>query len=96
MSTHQFDRREPSFQSSLCLCLHIPSKSARLSYACRRHLLAAELVDREMETSWNTFLSGLKARGLKGVEDVVSDNHEGLKHAIAKVLRWRRTGMVHD
>lgn len=59
----------------------------------RRHLLAVELADRESENTWTTFLSGLKARGLKGVEYVASDSHEGLKHAIAKVLPmalWQR------
>ena len=52
----------------------------------RRHLLAVELADRESENTWTTFLSGLKARGLKGVDYVASDSHEGLKHAVAKVL----------
>ena len=59
----------------------------------RRHLLAVELADRESENTWTTFLSGLKARGLKGVEYVASDSHEGLKNAIAKVLPmalWQR------
>lgn len=59
----------------------------------RRHLLAVELADRESENTWTTFLSGLKARGLTGVEYVASDNHEGLKCAVAKVLPmalWQR------
>ena len=59
----------------------------------RRHLLAVELADRESENTWTTFLSGLKARGLKGVAYVASDSHEGLKHAVAKVLPmalWQR------
>ena len=61
--------------------------------AGRRHLLAVELADRESENSWTTLLSGLKARGLQGVEYVASDSHEGLKNAIAKVLPmalWQR------
>ena len=41
----------------------------------RRHLLAVELADRESENTWTTFLSGLKARGLKGVAYVASDSH---------------------
>jgi len=39
------------------------------------------------------FLSGLKARGLGGVEFVVSDDHDGLKRAIREVLPeavWQR------
>ncbi len=45
------------------------------------------------EGSWTEFLSHLKGRGLRGVEYVVSDSHEGLKHAISKVLPtalWQR------
>lgn len=45
-------------------------------------------------SSWRDFLSGLKARGLAGVDFVVSDNHEGLKAAIRKVLpgtAWQRS-----
>ncbi len=61
--------------------------------AGKRHLLAVELADRETANSWTTFLTGLKARGLQGVEYVVSDSHEGLKRAIEKVLTtalWQR------
>ena len=59
----------------------------------RRHVLAVELADRESESSWTTFLSRLKERGLRGVEYVVSDSHEGLKQAIGKGLPtalWQR------
>ena len=61
--------------------------------AGKRHLLAVELTDKESATSWTTFLTGLKARGLQGVEYVVSDSHEGLKRVIEKVLTtplWQR------
>ena len=54
---------------------------------------AAEVADRESEGSWTAFLPRLKERGLRGVEYVVSDNHEGLQHAISKVLPtalWQR------
>ena len=54
--------------------------------AGKRHLLTVELTDRETVTSWTTFLTGLKARGLRRVEYVVSDRQEGLKRAIEKVL----------
>ena len=59
----------------------------------RRQILAIELANRESRSSWREFLSGLKARGLAGVEFVVSDNHEGLKAAIREVLpeaAWQR------
>jgi putative transposase len=59
----------------------------------RRQILAVELANRESRSSWRDFLSGLKARGLAGVEFVVSDNHEGLKSAIREVLpeaAWQR------
>ena len=59
----------------------------------RRQVLAAEVANRESEVSWTAFLSHLKERGLRGVEYVVSDSHEGLKHAISKVLPtalWQR------
>jgi putative transposase len=59
----------------------------------RRQVLAVELANRESRSSWRDFLSGLKKRGLAGVEFVVSDNHEGLKAAIREVLpeaAWQR------
>ncbi len=42
---------------------------------------------------WQRFLRSLVARGLRGVQLVVSDSHEGLKGAIARVLQgaaWPR------
>lgn len=59
----------------------------------RRQVLGAELANRESRSSWKDFLAGLKARGLHGVEFVVSDSHEGLKAAIREVLPealWQR------
>jgi putative transposase len=56
-------------------------------------VLAVEEANRESKTSWREFLRGLKGRGLHGVEFVVSDNHEGLKQAIAELLPeavWQR------
>jgi hypothetical protein len=48
----------------------------------RRQILGVELANRESRSSWSDFLRGLKARGLNGVELVVSDDHTGLKAAI--------------
>jgi putative transposase len=59
----------------------------------RRQVLGVELADRESRSSWREFLIGLKERGLAGVDFVVSDDHEGLKKAIAECLpsaAWQR------
>ncbi len=59
----------------------------------RRQILAVELANRESRSSWRDFLLALKARGLVGVEFVVSDDHPGLKAAIREVLpeaAWQR------
>jgi len=39
----------------------------------------------EAETFWTDFLRSLTRRGLRGVKLVISDAHEGLKAAAAKV-----------
>jgi putative transposase len=59
----------------------------------RRCVLAVGLANRESTSSWREFLLQLKQRGLRGVEFVVSDDHEGLKNAIREVLpeaAWQR------
>ena len=59
----------------------------------RRQMLSVELANRESRSSWRDFLMGLKERGLHGVEFVVSDDHDGLKKAIAECLSgaaWQR------
>jgi putative transposase len=59
----------------------------------RRQILGVELANRESASSWKEFLLSLKHRGLKGVEMVVSDDHAGLRKAIAEVLPeafWQR------
>jgi putative transposase len=59
----------------------------------RRCVLAVEMANRESATSWRELLLQLKERGLRGVEFVVSDDHEGLKQAIAQILPeavWQR------
>ena len=45
-------------------------------------VLGLFLGDSESETSWGTFFSALKLRGLSGVDLVVSDNHKGLVKAL--------------
>ena len=59
----------------------------------RRQVLGVELANRESSSSWKDFLLRLKSRGLRGVIFVVSDDHPGLKSAIAQVLTealWQR------
>ncbi len=59
----------------------------------RRQVLGVELANRESASSWKDFLLTLRQRGLRGVELVVSDDHAGLRKAIAEVLPdavWQR------
>jgi len=59
----------------------------------RRELLGLDVFTAEDEAAWETFFGGLVARGLSGVELVISDAHQGLKNAIAKVFvgaGWQR------
>jgi transposase-like protein len=58
----------------------------------RREVLGMTVGHSEAETFWIEFLRSLARRGLRGVKLVVSDAHEGLKAAIAKVLNatWQR------
>src|ERR1700704_1677361 len=58
----------------------------------RREVLGLAIGASEAETFWTDFLRKLARRGLRGVKLVVSDAHEGLKAAIARVLNssWQR------
>jgi transposase-like protein len=58
----------------------------------RREVLGMTTGNSEAEPFWVAFLRSLTRRGLRGVKLVVSDAHEGLKAAIAKVLSatWQR------
>jgi len=58
-----------------------------------REVLGVEVGPSEDGAFWRRFLRGLVARGLTGVQLVVSDAHEGLRQAIAAVLHgasWQR------
>ncbi len=70
----------------------------------RREIVGLGLGPSEAESFWSAFLKGLLRRGLRGVKLVVSDAHEGLRHAIAKVLgatwqrcrvHWMRNALAH-
>jgi len=58
----------------------------------RREVLGISIGVSEAETFWTEFLRSLARRGLRGVKLVISDAHEGLKAAVAKVLHacWQR------
>lgn len=57
-----------------------------------REVLGIDVGEAETEAFWTEFLFSLKARGLDGVRLCVSDAHQGLVNAIARVLgcRWQR------
>ena len=70
----------------------------------RREIIGLGLGPSEAETFWATFLKGLVRRGLKEVKLVISDAHDGLKQAAAKVLKatwqrcrvhWMRNALAH-
>lgn len=58
----------------------------------RREVIGIDVGEAETEAFWREFLRALRARGLAGVQLCVSDAHEGLRAAIAKVLGcpWQR------
>ena len=58
----------------------------------RREVLGMDTGSSEAETFWTEFLRKLRRRGLRGVKLVVSDAHEGLKAAVAKIMNagWQR------
>jgi transposase-like protein len=58
----------------------------------RREVLGMDVGPSEAETFWTEFLRKLRRRGLRGVKLVISDAHEGIKAAVAKVTNasWQR------
>jgi transposase-like protein len=52
----------------------------------RREVLGMQIGPSEAETFWTDFLRSLARRGLRGVKLAISDAHEGIKAAVAKVL----------
>ncbi|MBR1024707.1 IS256 family transposase [Bradyrhizobium viridifuturi] len=58
----------------------------------RREVLGMDIGPSEAETFWTEFLRKLRRRGLRGVQLVISDAHEGIKAAVAKLMNasWQR------
>jgi putative transposase len=58
----------------------------------RREVIGLDVGEAETESFWRAFLRSLRARGLDGVQLVISDAHTGLHAAIGKVFgcRWQR------
>jgi putative transposase len=77
-------------------CGRVVSKALVIAYAVhdtgRREVIGLDLGEVESEAFWTEFLRGLRARGLQDLRLVISDHHEGLKSAIARVLDapWQR------
>ena len=75
---------------------HVHSKALMVAFAVhesgRREVIGIEIAESETEAGWAAFLRELVARGLEGVRLAVSDDHLGLKAAIAKVIGcpWQR------
>jgi len=75
---------------------HVRSKALVIAYAVhetgRREVIALDLGEVESEAFWIELLRDLRRRGLQGVRLCVSDQHEGLRNAIARVLAapWQR------
>jgi transposase-like protein len=86
----------------------VVSVAAIIAVACnaegKREIIGLHIGPSEAETFWSAFLKTLVKRGLKGVRLVVSDAHEGLKSAIARVMgatwqrcrvHWMRNALAH-
>jgi len=74
----------------------VVSKALVLAYAVHasgiREVIGLDIGEVESGAFWLEFLRSLRERGLQGVRLVVSDEHKGLKAAIARVLSapWQR------
>jgi hypothetical protein len=73
----------------------VVSKALVITYAVHetgvREVIGLDIGEVESGAFWTEFLRGLRKRGLAGVRLAVSDDHEGLKAAIARA-RARGSG----
>jgi putative transposase len=74
----------------------VVSKALVVAYAVHetglREVIGLDIGEVESGSFWTEFLRSLRKRGLNGVRLAISDQHEGLKHAIARILGcpWQR------
>ena len=74
----------------------VRSKALVVAYAVhdsgRREVIGIDIGEVESEAFWAEFLRSLVGRGLDGVRLAISDEHQGLKNAINKILAcpWQR------
>jgi putative transposase len=70
----------------------------------RREIVGLGIGPSEAEPFWSGFLKGLVKRGFKGVKLVISDAHDGLRHAANRALgatwqryrvHWMRNALAH-
>src|SRR5215469_9980020 len=70
----------------------------------RREIIGLGIGPSEAEPFWSVLRKGSGKRGLKGVKLVISDAHDGLRHAISRVLgaswqrcrvHWIRNALAH-
>ena len=75
---------------------HVYPKALVIAYSVHetgiREVIGLDIGETETEAFWVEFLRSLRERGLSGVRLCVSDEHTGLKSAIARVLGcpWQR------
>ena len=75
---------------------HVYPKALVVAYGVhasgRREVIGLDIGETESEAFWVAFLRSLRERGLSGVRLAVSDDHVGLKNAIARILAcpWQR------
>ncbi len=75
---------------------HVYPKALVIAYGVhesgRREVIGLDIGEIESEAFWVAFARSLRERGLTGLRLAVSDEHTGLKHAIARILGcpWQR------
>ncbi len=82
------DVREDGLVSSQAVLIVIG-----ISETGHREILSVDMGDSENEQEWRGVFQRLKARGLEGVEFVVSDSHQGLVNALKREFQktnWQR------
>ena len=75
---------------------HVRSKALVVAHGVhdsgRREVIGIDIGEVETEAFWTEFLRSLVGRGLGGVRLAISDEHQGLKAAITRILGspWQR------